>query len=69
MPTKETIIRALKRALWAMIMGAGSAFVALPVNLEEPKKYVVVLLMAVATGSLMGLQKLISGYVKYDLKK
>jgi len=69
MPTRETIKRALQRALWAVVLGAGSAFAALPVNLEEPKKYMVVLAFALATGALMGLQKLISGYVKYDYKK
>lgn len=67
--SKETIKRALNRAGLAMLLGAAGAFVSVPVNLEEPKKYLTILLFAVITGALMGLQKLVSGYVKYDIKK
>ena len=64
--SKETLRRALKRALEAMIVGAMTAFVAVPVNLEEPKKYFTVLAVGMMTGILMGLKKAISGYIKYD---
>ena len=68
MPTKETLLRALKRAGWAMLMGAGAAFVSVPVDLSEPKSYLVVVSVSLIAGALMGLQKLVSGYIKYDKK-
>ena len=68
MPSKETIKRALYRALSAMLVGMGSAFVAIPVNLEEPRKYITILSVGLITGALMGLKKFIVGYIKYDKK-
>ena len=65
-PSKETLIRALQRAGWAAGVGALSAFTTVPVVLDDPKIYLVVLAAAMLTGALMGLQKVISGYVKYD---
>jgi len=64
--SKETLKRSLLRALSAFIYGAGSAFVVLPVNLEDPKKYLVALSIGLVAGGLMGLQKFVAGYLKYD---
>ena len=50
-------------------MGALASFVALPVNLNHPKKYFYAVLIGMATGFLVGLQKLISGYLKYDFNQ
>jgi len=69
LPTLETLKRSLLRALWSGIMGALSAFVLIPIMLENPKQYLTVLVLGLATGFLSGLQKFISGYVKYDVKK
>ena len=62
----ETIKRGLIRALWAGLAGSISAFVLLPINLEEPKQYLYALSFGMATGFLMGIQKFASGYFKYD---
>lgn len=62
----ETIKRGLLRALWAGLAGSISAFVLLPVNLEQPKQYLYALSFGMATGFLMGVQKFVSGYFKYD---
>lgn len=62
----ETIKRGVIRAVWAGLAGSISAFVLLPVNLQEPKQYLYALSFGMATGFLMGLQKFVSGYVKYD---
>ena len=69
LPSKETIIRSAKKALHAGLMGMISAFAAMPINLENPKKYLLSLVVGLGTGFLVGIQKLISGYVKYDLNK
>lgn len=66
LPSWETLKRALLRALWAFVGGALAAFTIVPVDLENPEKYAAVLLIAVITGGLMGLQKYIGGYIKYD---
>jgi hypothetical protein len=67
-PSKETLVRSTKRALHAGMMGALSGFVGMPINLTDPKKYLLALLIGIGTGFLVGIQKLISGYIKYDLK-
>ncbi len=66
--SSTTIKKSLYRAAKAAAIGALAAFVAVPVDLSDPKKYVIVLSVAMITGALMGLQKLSSGYIKYDLK-
>lgn len=66
MPSLETIKRAFVRAVWAGVMGSASAFVMLPINLQEPKQYLYALSFGLVTGFLMGVQKFVSGYVKYD---
>lgn len=66
--SKETIKHALLRALSAMIMGAASSFAVITVNLDEPKKYFISLAIGMLAGALMGLQKAISGWIKYDKK-
>jgi len=66
MPSKETLKRAVYRGLLAMVAGAAGAFVFIPVNLEDPKRYLVSLSVGMIAGALMGLQKLIKGYIKYD---
>lgn len=68
LPSKETLKRAVLRAVSVAITGALSGFVIVPVALEEPKKYATVLLLAMLTGALVGLQKYIKGYIKYDKK-
>ena len=68
MPSKITIKKALLRALYAAVAGGVSGFVIVPVALEDPKKYLIALSLAVLSGSLMGLQKFVSGYLKYDRK-
>ena len=69
LPTKQTLKRALYRALWAGITGALSAFVFLPVNFEEPKKYITVLCIGMLAGFVMGVQKFVKGWIKYDVQK
>lgn len=49
-----------------MIFGAGGAFVFIPINLDDPKKYFTALGVGMFAGALMGLKKLIKGYIKYD---
>lgn len=66
--SKETIKRSLFRALEAMIVGALTAFVAIPIDLENPKKYFLALGVGVAIGAIMGLKKAITGYLRYDVK-
>jgi hypothetical protein len=66
MPSKTTLVKALERCLWAMIMGGASAFVAMPINITNGKQFWTALAVAMLTGALLGLQKLISGYFKYD---
>ena len=67
--SKETLKRSFFKALKAGYMGALASFVALPVNLNDPKKYFYAVLIGMATGFLVGLQKLISGYLKYDFNQ
>jgi len=66
--SRETLKRGLLRALSAFLYGASTAFVVIPVNLEDPKKYLIALTIGAISGGLMGLQKLVAGYIKYDLK-
>jgi hypothetical protein len=66
--TKETVKRGFYRAVLAFIAGSAGAFVMIPVNLDDPKRYITSLLVGMVAGGLMGLQKLISGYIKYDRK-
>jgi len=68
LPSWETLKRTLLRVVSAFVIGALSAFVIVPVELENPKKYAAVLFIAAITGGLMGLQKFVSGYLKYDRK-
>lgn len=69
MLSKETIKRTLRRAGSAFVTGAIAAFALVPVDLSEPKRYVIVLGIAMIAGGLMGLQKLVTGYLKYDIKR
>jgi len=64
--SKETLKRALMRALLAFITGSLSAFAMMPVNLDDPKRYFTALVVGMIAGGLMGLQKLIKGTIKYD---
>lgn len=64
--SKETLKRGLLRAASAFLWGSASAFVAIPVDLTEPKRYIIALVVGSIAGGLMGLQKMISGYLKYD---
>lgn len=69
LPSKETVKRSLLKALKAGYMSALASFVALPVNLSDPKKYLYALFIGMLTGFLVGMQKLASGYIKYDLNQ
>lgn len=66
MISKETIIRALTRVGVVALTTAVATFVATPINIEEPKKYLIILGASFLSGFLAGLQKLVSGYIKYD---
>lgn len=69
-PSKETFKRALLKAWKAGLMGALAAFASLPINLNSPSGFLRILIIGLCTGFLVGLQKLVSGYLKYDrLKK
>ena len=67
-PSMETVKRSLMRAGIAGLVGAISAFAILPINLENSKTYFITLGIAMLSGFLMGLQKFVSGWVKYDNK-
>lgn len=66
LPSVTTLKKAALRALWAGVLGLLAGFVSTPINIDKPKQYLSVLLVAVVTGFLMGIQKFISGYIKYD---
>lgn len=66
-PSIETMKRSLWRALHAGINGALLAFILIPVNLDDPKKYFYALLIGLVSGFLLGVQKFIGGYLKYDI--
>lgn len=66
MISKETVSKALLRALYAMLGGAAAAFVVLPVDLTDPKRYFLSLFAGMIAGALLGLQKFIKGYLTYD---
>lgn len=66
MISKETIKRALIRVGVVAVTVAASTFITVPIDVENPKKYVVILLTSFIAGFLAGLQKLVSGYIKYD---
>ncbi len=64
--SKLTIQRSLKRALHTGIVGMATAFVLIPVDLSNPKRFLQVLGTGLAVGFIHGLQKCVSGYLKYD---
>jgi|TARA_R100001530_G_C4320725_1_gene155679 ammonia channel protein AmtB len=66
--TKETLKRGAYRALYGLVAGALAAFVTIPVNLADYKTYLSALAVGMIAGALMGLQKVVSGYLKYDKK-
>jgi len=71
MVSTETLKRALERFAWGFLAGAMSAFVVIPVNfqsIKDIKAWGVVVFFACLTGGIMGLQKAITGYIKYDKK-
>ena len=68
MPSKTTLKKAVERAVWTMVMGSAGAFVMIPINLEEPKRYLTALSIGMIAGALMGLKKFIKGYTIYDKK-
>jgi len=68
MPSKITIEKSIRRALYAGIIGSISAFAMLPVNLEDPSKYFKALSIGMISGFIMGIQKFIKGYIQYDKK-
>lgn len=67
-PSRETLVRTAKRTLSAGFMSALTTFVLIPVNLNEPKKYIYSVILGCVSGFLQGVVKFISGYIKYDLK-
>jgi len=68
--SKETIKRALLRGLYAFIAGGLSAFAMIaPNNLEslnDIKLWGIMAGYAFITGGILGIQKAITGYFKYD---
>lgn len=68
--SKETIIRALQRFAWGFLAGFIGAFALITPpnfqNLQDIKVWFSMALFACITGGIMGLQKAISGYLKYD---
>lgn len=64
LPSVETIKRAVTRAVWSGVLSALAAFVVIPINLNE--EYPITLAIAMLSGFLMGVQKFVSGYIKYD---
>lgn len=69
MISKETILKALQRFAWGFLAGAGASFVmATPnfTNWTDVKEWLPLVFFSILTGGIMGLQKAISGYLKYD---
>lgn len=67
--TKETVLRACARAVHAFITGALGSFAVINfvvADFSEPKKLLYSVVGGMIVGGLQGLQKLISGYLKYD---
>lgn len=67
--TKETVLRACARLVHAFVTGALGSFVVfnfLPVDFSEPKKMLYAVAAGMIVGGLQGVQKLVSGYIKYD---
>lgn len=69
MISKETIKRALWRFLEGGLLGAAMAFVVIPVDLGEPKRYLLALSVGLPVGFLMGVKKAVKGYCLYDAGK
>jgi len=71
LPSKETLKRALFRAL-STIVGSGLAMAALvvfaPNTFADFKQYGVSVSFAFCVGAVMGFWKFVSGYTKYDNK-
>jgi hypothetical protein len=65
-PSWETIKHSLWRALESGVSGALFSFTMIPINLNEPKKYLIALVIGLGTGFLTGLVKFVKGYYKYD---
>ena len=66
LPSKKTLIKAGQRMIYVSIASALTTWALLPINLENPKQYLYASLVALITGFLLGLQKAITGYLKYD---
>lgn len=65
--SSETVKRALFRAASAFLSGAVAVFAVFPIlDVNEPKKLLIALGIAMFLGGIHGLQKLLSGYFKYD---
>jgi len=67
--SKKTLKKALVRFAWGFLSGAAAAFVVIPASftsLQDIKSWLPVVFFACLTGGILGLQKAISGYVKYD---
>ena len=68
--SKTTILKALKRFLYAFLAGGLTAFAMVaPGNLESFKDiraWLIVVGFAFINGGILGIQKAISGYFKYD---
>ena len=65
-PSIETLKRAALRALWVALLSAMASWALLPINLDNPKLYLIASLLALVIGFLEGLRKFITGYIKYD---
>ena len=67
--SKETLKRALFRGLYIALGTAFSAWALIPINLNDPKKYLYASLIALASGFIAGTHKALKGYFKYDVNK
>lgn len=65
-PKLETYKKAALRALESGIASALVVFAFIPINLEDPKRYIMAVGFGMAAGFLTGVSKFIRGYIKYD---
>lgn len=64
----KTIKKTLIAAGLSFLAGAAGAFIVIPVNVENPKSYLMTLLAGLISGGLVGLQEFVRNYLKHDKK-
>lgn len=65
-PSVETYKQAIIRALEAGLTSSLVVFAFMPINLDDPMKFLKALGIGMIAGFLVGIQKFIRGYFKYD---